>query len=211
MKSIKFSNLVLQLLLVVWSAPLKLFFLSTLKHSLLTFLSLPFFRLFINFNLFIVRPIDTLKVGMNINIWIFSILMKWLYLYNLSSSHVCGCVRWFLDGMSIGLQTRYMMGTWLSFRVKRRSFFQRHWRVLLMLISSTQTSHLHPPKQIALSWHFEIGWGDMATANLSGSAWATNNLCHQRFFQNVRCENLLSFTFHQLLLPSKKNTFWKQE
>ena len=171
---------------------------------------IPFFLIVYLLQVIHLCSFDTLKASVHINSWIFSILRKWLYPYNLNYSHVC-CVRWFLDGMSIGLQIRYMMGTWLSFRVKRRSFFQRHWRVLLMLISSIQISHLHPPKQIASSWHFEIGWGDMATANLSGSAWATNNLCHQRFFQNVRCGNLLSFTFHQLLPPSKKNTFWKQE
>lgn len=118
-------------------------------------------------------------------------LWIWFYPCILSSSHVCGGVRWFLDGMSIGLQIRCTMVTWLSFRVKRRSFFQRQWRVLLMLISSIQTSHLHLPKQIALSWHFEIGWDDTATASLSGLAWATNNLYHQQFYQNVRCEKLI--------------------
>lgn len=131
--------------------------------------------------------------------------------YILSSSHVCGGVRWFLDGMSIGLQIRCTMGTWLSFRVKRRSFFQRQWRVLLMLIRSIQKSHLHLPKLIALSWHFETGWGDMATANPSGLAWAANNLRHQQFYQNVRCEKLIvtdplvfSFSF-SFFLRSENN------
>lgn len=164
----------------------------------------PFFLIVYLLQVIYLCSFDTLKVNVHINIWIFSILRKWLYPYNFSYSHVCCCVRWFLDGTSIGLQIRYMMGTWLSFRVKRRSFFQRHWRVLLMLISSIQISHLHPPKQIALSWHFEIGWGGMATANLSGLARATNYLCPQQFCQNVRCGNShLHFT-SSFYLPRKK-------
>ena len=98
----------------------------------------------------------------------------------------CNCFRWFLDGKSIGLQIRCMMETWLSFRAKRRSFMPNPRMNLVMLISSTQKSHLLRHKQIVLSWHFETGWGGMATANPSGLSLVTNNPYRQWFYQNVR-------------------------
>lgn len=88
-----------------------------------------------------------------------------------------------------------MMETWLCFKVKRRSSFPSPWRVLMMLISSTHRSHSLPPKQIALSLHFEIGWDVMATANPNGLAPAPTNLSLQQFYQNGRYNNLQPLPF----------------
>lgn len=126
--------------------------------------------------------IEDLKSMLELSCHSFLKLMGQSQSLNLTS----GIDRWFLDGMSIGLQTRYMMGTWLCSKGKRRYSCQSQRRVVLMSTRSIPRLHLHPHKLIALSWHLGIGWGDMAIANLSGLASLTNNHCLQQSYPNVR-------------------------
>lgn len=95
--------------------------------------------------------------------------------------------------MNIGLQTRYMMETWLSFKVKRKYFSQKPWKAVI-LTNSTQASLSHQHKPIGLCWHFETGWGDTAMANRNGLARATSR-CHQLYYPNVRYNNFITL-FH---------------
>lgn len=115
-------------------------------------------------------------------------------------------LRLFLDGMNIGPQTLSMTETWLSFKVKRRSFFQKQ-RKAATLTKCTPTSPSHQHRQTALSWHFEIGWGGMAMANRNGLARPTSRSCHQQFFQNARYNNNLInfFLLNPPHCPQTKN------
>lgn len=54
-----------------------------------------------------------------------SFLYKWV-----SQSFMASRVRWFLDGMSIGLQTRSKMETWLFFKAQKRSSFHNQYTKL---------------------------------------------------------------------------------
>lgn len=120
---------------------------------------------------------------------------------NLSCSSeltTCNCIwfwidvvfnRWFLAGMSIGLQTRYMMEIWLYFKDKKRSFYRSQRMVLVMSTNSIQRSPLHQHRPIVLSWHSGIGWRDMVTASLNGLVRLTNNSCHLLYFPNARYWN----------------------
>lgn len=139
-------------------------------------------ELVVNIDAFRTATGASLKSMLELSCHIFLKLMGQSESLNLTS----GIDRWFLDGMSIGLQTRYMMGTWLCSKGKRRYSCQSQRRVVLMSTRSIPRLHLHPHKLIASSWHLGIGWGDMAIANLSGLASLTNNHCLQQSYPNVR-------------------------
>lgn len=96
------------------------------------------------------------------------------------------CNRFFQDGKNTGLQIRCMMGIWLFFKVKKRSFFQSRRKMVLMSTRSIQNSHLHPLKLIVSSWHSEIGLDGMAIVNLNGLVAQTINHCHLPSYPNAR-------------------------
>lgn len=155
------------------------------------------FLLLANWNIF-VFPLEEARISMphfhQLHVFFFFLCIN---VTTMNINTKLTCIRCFQDGMSIGPPIKYMMETWSSFRVKRRSFFQSQWKALLMSIRSTQSSHSHPLKQTALSWHFVIGSGNMATANPSGLALVINNLCRQQSYQNSRYGTSSSLAFNK--------------